>query len=142
LRLKFKIFALLQLRVVCGCLHRTSAGRRMDSSSGRMAHQWTNPLGTEENQIEQKKAKRRASIYPLVTPNCSTTAAHNFFASSARFLLRFPRVLNNQMSPLLPPLHQQHAISFTSAWGESVQLFGTHPRGQRAKRAKSFLERN
>jgi hypothetical protein len=87
----------------------------MDSSSGRMARQWTNPLGQVDNQIVQKKAKRRASIYTLDTPNWSTTAAQAFITSSANFLLRSPRALNNQMSPLAaapappttPDIHMQ-----------------------------------
>ena len=43
-------------------------------------------------------------------PNCGTQAAHALLASSARFLLRSPPALNNQMSPLLPPHHLRPPI--------------------------------
>jgi hypothetical protein len=101
---------LLQLVIGSGCLPRTSAGRRMDSSSGKMARQWTKPLGTVEIQMMQKKAKRRASFYTLNTANCGTGSAQTLLFYSASFLLRSPRALNNQMSPLLPPHHQQPPI--------------------------------
>jgi hypothetical protein len=45
LRLKFQLFVLLQIIMNPGCLLRTEAGHRMDSSSGWMARQWTKPLG-------------------------------------------------------------------------------------------------
>jgi hypothetical protein len=61
LRLKLKLFALLQMLILSGCLLRTLAGSRMDSSSGRTARQWTNPLGTVNNQIMHAQAKRLAS---------------------------------------------------------------------------------
>jgi hypothetical protein len=69
LRLKLKLSALLQN--MSGCLHRKSA-RSMDSSSGRMARQCTNPCGTVESQINQ--AKKPASYCTLSTPKCWTTA--------------------------------------------------------------------
>jgi hypothetical protein len=86
----------------------------MDSIAGRMARQWTKPLGTVDIHIDQAKAKRRVSGYTLEKPNCSTTPAQTLVTSSASFLLRSPRALNNQMSPLLPPHHQQPLIATCS----------------------------
>jgi len=37
LRFKSKLFVLSQVMIISGCRLRTEAGRRMDSSSGRMA---------------------------------------------------------------------------------------------------------
>jgi hypothetical protein len=64
IEIKFATFRFLCLQIgsITGCLLRTLAGRRMDSSSGRMARQWTHTLGTVDNQMMQKKAERRASI--------------------------------------------------------------------------------
>jgi len=62
-----------------------------------MTRQWTKPLGTVDNQMMQKKAKRRVSFYTLETPNWSTKAAQVIIASSARFLLSSPRAFHNQM---------------------------------------------
>jgi hypothetical protein len=125
--------------MLSGCLLRTEAGRRMDSSSGRTAHQWTKPLGTVENQIKQKKAKRRASIYSLETPNCSTTAAQTLVTSSASFLLRFPRALNNEMCPLLPPHHRQPPIATYVLKFQSVWRFKSRSFAQRMLKRKIFL---
>jgi hypothetical protein len=67
----FNFFALSQL-MDFGWLPQTKAGHRMDSSGGRTARQWTMRRGGKDNQIMQKKAKRRASICKLNTAICST----------------------------------------------------------------------
>jgi hypothetical protein len=93
----FTSFSLLQHSLVTGCRCRTLVGR-LDNTAGRMALQWTNKLGTLDNQIVLAPEMRLASTCALTLKNYLMWAAHTTGSPCAMFLSHSPRAFNQMCS--------------------------------------------